>query len=61
MVRTRVVPREELGEEGMVVRQRLTGRGGIVRCLAGSVEVGELIRSFLVLLSDLVCNGACGT
>lgn len=60
MVRTRVVPREELGEEGMIVRQRLAGCGRVVGCLAGSVEVGELVRSLLVLFPDLVCNGAYG-
>jgi len=60
VVRTRVPPREELGEEGVIVCQRLAGCGGVVGCLAGGVEAGELVRSLLVLLPDLVCNGACG-
>lgn len=42
----------------MIVRQRLAGCGRVVGCLAGSVEVGELVRSLLVLFPDLVCNGA---
>lgn len=44
----------------MIVGQRLAGCGWVVRCLAGGVEVGELVRGLLVLLPDLVCNGACG-
>ena len=42
--RTRVVPRQELGEEGMVVRQRLAGGSWVVRGLARSSEVVELVR-----------------
>lgn len=45
----------------MVVGQRLASCGGVVGCLAGSVEVGELVRSLLMLFPDFVCNGAYGT
>lgn len=57
---TRVVPRQELGEEGVVVGQRLAGGSWVVRNLARSGEVGELVRGFLVLLLDLVGDGAVG-
>lgn len=60
VVHTRVVPRQELGEEGVVVGQRLTGGSWVVGSLASSSQVGELIRGLLVLLLDLVGDGACG-
>lgn len=58
VVRTRVVPREKLGEEGVIVGQRLAGGSRIGGGLARSGEVGELIRRLLVLISDLVGDGA---
>lgn len=43
------------------MRQRLARGRGVVGCLAGGIEVGELVRGLLVLFLDLVGNGACGT
>lgn len=59
MIRTRVLPRQELGEEGVVVGQRLAGGSWAVGSLAGGSQVGELVRGLLVLLLDLVGDGAC--
>lgn len=43
----------------MVVGQRLAGGSWVVRNLARSGEVGELVGGFLMLLLDLVGDGAC--
>lgn len=58
-VRTRVVPREKLGEEGVVVGQRLAGSSRVGWGLTRGSEIGELGRGLLVLVLDLVGDGAC--
>lgn len=58
-IRTGVVPRQELGEEGVVVGQRLAGGGGVVGSLTGRGERGQLSSGLLVLLLGLVGDGTC--
>lgn len=60
MARTRVLPRQKLGEEGVVVGQRLAGGSRVGRCLARGGEVGELGAGLLVLLLALLGDGTCG-
>lgn len=55
---TRVVPREELREEGVVVRQRLAGNSRVGGSLARGSEVGELRRSLGALVLDILSDGA---
>lgn len=59
VVRTRVLPRQELGEEGVVVGQRLAGDRWVGGGLAGGGEVGQLGAGLCVLLRDLLGNGTC--
>lgn len=56
---TGIVPRQELGEEGMVVCQGLAGSCRISRSLAGGREVRELGRGLRMLVLDALGNGAC--
>lgn len=58
--RTRVVPRQELGEEGVVVGQRLASNSGVGGRLARGGQVRELSGRLLVLLTGLVGDGTCG-
>lgn len=57
-IRTRVVPREKLREEGVVVGQRLAGGSRVGGSLARCGEVGELVSGLLVLIPDFVGDGA---
>lgn len=60
IVRTRVIPRQELGKEGVVVRQGLASGSRVGRGLASSRKVGQLGCGSLVLIRDLLGNGTCG-
>lgn len=60
VARTRILPGQKLGEEGVVVGQRLAGGSRFGGCLARGREVGELGTSLLVLLLTLLGNGTCG-
>jgi hypothetical protein len=55
---TRVVPREKLREERVVMRQRLAGSSRIGGSLARSSEVGKLRRSFGALVLDILSDRA---
>lgn len=61
MVRTRILPRQELGEERVVVSQRLAGGSWVGGSLTRGGEVGQLGAGLCMLLGDLLGNGACGT
>ena len=56
--RTRVVPRQELREEGVVVCQRLARGSGSGRGLASSGEVGELVGRLCGLVLDVLGDRA---
>jgi len=58
--RTRVLPRQKLGEERVVVCQGLAGGSGVGRCPAGGSEVGELIAGLLSVVLDVLGNRAYG-
>lgn len=60
VARTRVLPRQKLGEEGVVVGQGLAGGSRVRRCLARGGQVGELGAGLLVLLLTLLSDGTCG-
>jgi hypothetical protein len=53
-----VVPREQLREEAVVVRQGLAGSGGLGRSLPGSRKVGELGRGLRGLVPNILGNRA---
>lgn len=61
MVHTRVLPREELGEEGVIVSQRLAGGSWVGGSLTRGGEVRQLGAGLCMLLRDLLGNGTCGT
>jgi hypothetical protein len=56
---TRVVPGEELGEEGVVMCERLAGGSGSRGSATSSSKVGELATSLLSMVVDVLSNGAC--
>jgi hypothetical protein len=55
---TRVVPRKELGEEGVVVCEGLAGGSGSRGSATSSSKVGELATSLLGVVVDVLSNGA---
>lgn len=57
---TRVIPREKLGEERVVVGQGLAGSSRVGWSSAGSGEVGQLGSGLRMLVLGILSNGACG-
>lgn len=55
---TRVVPGEELGEEGVVMCEGLAGCSGSRGSATSSSKVGELATSLLSVVVDVLSNGA---
>ena len=58
-VLTRVVPRQQLREEGVVVRQLLARGGAVRRGLAGGGEGGQLAGCLCVLVPNILGKRAC--
>lgn len=58
---TWVLPGEELGEEGVVVGERLASSSGAGWRLSGSSKVGQLVSGLVGLILDVLGNGSCGT
>lgn len=56
---TRVVPRQELREKGVVVSERLASGSGSRGSASSSSQVGELVGSLLSVVVDVLRNGAC--
>lgn len=56
--RTRVLPRQELREEGVVVCQGLASGSRVGGCPARGSKVGELVASFLSMVLHVLGNGA---
>jgi len=57
---SRVVPRQELREKGVVVSERLASGSGSRGSASSSSEVGELVGSLLSVVVDVLRNGAVG-
>ena len=55
----RVIPRQQAGEERVIVCELLTSSSRLGGCCARSGQVGKFGGGFRMLIFDVLCNGAC--